>query len=416
MDNRTYESVTAWKLAEGSRCIIFAASDGQVSAATAEAIAREYDANIYPKIAGVFGDYASWNFDVDSNGKIILLLLDIKDGYNGSGGYVAGYFDKYHMGNDTASNRADMLFIDINPQVPGSQSFYVSIAHELQHLTNFAMHNGESQDLWLDEGLSSAAEYLYGGHQDSRVFYFNQDPKGTIARGNNFFVWDDWESKYGDSLANYATVYLFFQWLRIHHPGGTGVYRTISNSNEKDYRAVTGAVTGWTDITGTSEEVWDQLLSSWMIANCLNAPKGRYGYNGEIRTVVWSFKRSGTGSTPLFPGEGVYSEIKTGVGVSTGNESYIKYLGIGGTPENPNIVVQSPYTGKVLLTYNANPNRLESSENGFVQSYSPSSPASAVFSETARSALPSGGLPSSYPIGAHDLQARSPAGETGSLR
>ncbi|MDR0643108.1 MAG: hypothetical protein LBG07_11700 [Treponema sp.] len=424
IDNNVYESVTALKLAEGTRCIVFVAEDGQMSQATARSIAAEYDARVYPRITGVFGDYTAKGYDVDNNGKIILLLVDIKDGYTGEGGYVAGYFDRNHLHDGPSSNRADMLFIDINPQVPDSPGFYANIAHELQHLINYAVHDGESQELWLNEGLSSAAEYLYGGPQQDRIKYFKQDPLGTIVRGNNFFVWDGyWEKDEGDSLANYATAYLFFQWLRIH-AGGPGIYSAIGNSSMRDYQAVTQAAKSWIpDITETDDsEIWNRLLSSWMIANLANAPEGLYGYKGEISTTVRSFTYENIHPVQFFPGEGIYSLFNNNKTLSEsdimGSGPHIRYVGIGGAAENPKIIEIAPYTGKVLLTYNANPVCVGDSETGILMTYSPalSSPGSTVFPGASRSALPSGGLPLSYPIGAGDLRFRASAGGAEPLR
>jgi hypothetical protein len=192
-DNNAWYTITAVKLAETTNCIVYADRIGGVSVDTAKAIANKYETSIHGKVSGVFGDYRSITdgvYDVDGNGKVIFLLLDIKDGYNGSGGYVAGYFDSKHMLTSPLSNRADMLFLDTYPQQPGSEGFYSTIAHELTHLINYAAHGGTPQELWINEGLATASEYLYGGQQAQRISYFNFDPVGTIAYGNNFFVWD----------------------------------------------------------------------------------------------------------------------------------------------------------------------------------------------------------------------------------
>jgi hypothetical protein len=409
-----YYRINALKLAEGNKCIVFAAGDARISARTAESITAEYDARIYPSIMGAFGDYAAQGYDVDGNGKVIILLVDIQDGYDGTGGYVAGYFDSTHMFAYSAySNQADMLFIDVNPQTPGNSECYVNIAHELQHLINFAVHGGTSQELWLNEGLSTAAEYLYGGHQQSRVDYFNTDPARTIVYGNNFFVWNGfWEQETGDLLANYATAYLFFQWLRIH--GGLEIYGAISNAAEQDYRAVTGAAKG--RIPGIAEtgdlEVWDQLLSSWMIANLVNAQTGLYGYQGEIVTQAHGFEDEEIQNTLFSPGEGIYSVLKNkSLSNVADSGPHIKYLGIDSQQVNPAITTVPPYTGDVLLTYNANPDSLGGEdEKGYIMSHSGG--LSAPLAGTGHSA--SGGtLPSSYAVGIHDLRIPRPAGGAG---
>jgi hypothetical protein len=416
-----YYSITAAKLAEGIRCIIFVADDVPIAARTARNIAAEYDAKIYPKITGAFGDYAAKGYDVDGNGKVIILLLDIKDGYSGTGGYVAGYFDGVHMLNTANSNQADMVFIDVNPQIPGSSGFYVNVAHELQHLINYAMHDGTPQELWLNEGLSSAAEYLYGGHQQGRIDYFNVDPEGTIVYGNNFFVWNGfWELERGDTLANYATAYLFFQWLRIH--GGTEIYGVISNAADRDFQAVTRAVKGRiSGITETDDPtVWSQLLSSWMVANLVNAPTGLYGYKGEISTAVRGFENEEIQKYQFSPGEGIYSSLagKSLVEADlTGSGPNIKYLGIGGSTQNPAVTGSSPYSGDVLLTYNANPDPLGSEdEQGFLMAYSSAELSPSAFFAPAARSVSRGALPSSYPIGIHDLRNPDPVKGTGPRR
>jgi hypothetical protein len=405
----SFYQISAFKLAEGNSCIVFADVNESISTAAAKAIADEYDNRIYPAVTGAFGDYMAAGYDVDGNGKTILLLLDIKDGYTGSGGYVAGYFDYTHMySNEFYSNRADMIFIDVKPQIAGSLGFYVNTAHELQHLINYALHGGEPQELWLNEGLSSAAEYVYGGHRQDRISYFNNDEMQTIGYGNNFFVWDGyWEQETGDVLANYATAYLFFQWLRIHG-GGNSIYRTISDSQYRDYRAVTQAAKS--HISAIAEtgnpEIWDRLLSSWMIANLVGASTGLYGYKEEIDArMKYYVKNKAMESFPFSPGEGIFSDLQDkSFDDRIDSGAHIKYLGISAQGI---IDTTLPYTGEILLTYNANPNPDDADETGYVLSYSgvEDSPPAA-----ARSAGPSSGaLPSSYPVGVHDLRIRRSA-------
>jgi hypothetical protein len=427
-----FYTVYAQNLAEGAKCQVFVENNRPVSAAMAWAIANEFDQVIYPLIAGVFGDYMSMDYDVDGNGKLTLLLVDIQDGYTGTGGYVAGYFDPTHLLDMPNSNRTDMLVIDVNPQTPGSTGFYTTIAHELQHLINCARHDTKSQELWLNEGLSAAAEYLYGGEQWGRIKYFNDDEMGTIRRGNNFFVWEGhWENEEGDVLANYATAYLFFRWLGIQGKEGSLIYSAIAASKHRDYQAVTQAAASDSGVgfipseISNDEDRWNYLLSSWMIANQVQVPSGPYGYKDKLNNKlnIKKFKpgdfKNDEKDAMLYPGEGIYSDLKDESFAPEDSGPHIKYLGITSAQE---LDRSSPYSGEVLLTYNANPQPGGDSEKGHPMSYSgdlsspgdpAASPAAAVSAGAARSALPSGTSSASYPIGVHDLEALRSARKAG---
>jgi hypothetical protein len=316
--------------------------------------------------------------DVDSNGKVIFLLLDIRDDYKGSGtSYVAGFFQSYHMFENSTSypysNEADMLFLDTSPQQVGSEGFYSTMAHEFQHLINFSntsLKNGKMEDLWIDEGLATAAEYIYSGHQKSRIDLFNNDPYKSIRYGNNFFVWNGyWESTAAgasyDPIANYATDYLFFQWLRIQASNGMGIYKEIIDSSYGDYRAVTEAARNRID---PSFGDWEPLLRTWMLANAYSEPSGLLGYKNEIKTNIWTISSS-LGSRNLAPGEGVFSSIpKTSGPFTPGSSSgYIHYAGFD--PSSIDIVdIVPPYSGQYLLTFNANSNNSGGSETGYLAS------------------------------------------------
>ncbi|MDR1324823.1 MAG: DUF2268 domain-containing putative Zn-dependent protease [Treponema sp.] len=364
--NRFY-LINAVKLAESEHCIVYADNMVNVSLETAEAIVREYEANIYTQITDAFGMFE----DVDGNGKLIILLLDIIDGYDGDS-YVAGFFQSYHLFKKSNmhpySNEADMLFLDTNPQKVGSESFYSTIAHEFQHLINFsytASNNGVMEDTWIDEGLATAAEYIYNGHQKARINFFNQDPYRSIKYGNNFFVWDGyWESAAGDNydpVANYATAYLFFQWLRIHANNDAGIYKDIIGSSYRDYRAITEVAQSRID---SSLGNWETLLRTWMLANAYNKTSGLLGYKGEIETKVRDF----TGvSRSLAPGEGVFSRLAldTDGSFTSSGSGNIRYAGL-----NPSSIEDEPdidgplYNGQYLLMFNANSNNNGPSETG----------------------------------------------------
>ena len=103
---KNYYTLTAEKKAVGQRCEVWVEQGAGISSGDAKAIAAEYDNNIYGVMKGTFdttvnvGGKAMSIFDAadyygNGDGKLLLLLLDIKDTYNppGSTGYIGGLFD-----------------------------------------------------------------------------------------------------------------------------------------------------------------------------------------------------------------------------------------------------------------------------------------------------------------------------------
>jgi hypothetical protein len=400
-DNYDRYTVQAVRLAENDACIVYGDYQAGVSISTAEKIAQEYAERIGPAITGVFGKY------YPDDKKLAILLLDIIDGFDSENisTYVAGYFSmedifpKSFMSN---SNEMPMLYLDINPGIPGSDSFYSTIAHELQHLINFSYrYQKKNPDLsaietqsdlnnliasiqqndWVDEGLSSAAEYIYNkargkGHITDKVAYYNnaqtyyRQGKSNIILGNNFFTWGETDKFVYD---DYVTVYLFFQWLRIHAAANTDanststypIYRSIIESEYTDYRAVTTAARKYIpglfmekDSAGGQAGEWERLLETWLTANYVNVPKkdapgGYWGYNGEI-TLTPSLLSGKT--IRLYPGEGVYTNLAGGTfDCPQKSPEHIRYAGLNKAEKTlTRITPGNSGRGDALLTFNTN--------------------------------------------------------------
>ena len=399
-----FYKVTADRLWEGSTCVIWAERGSGVDTAQAQAIADKYDTVIRNLVVNAFSDknfsiliegeqyyftdvlgLANWLGDGEAE-KLTILLLDIKDGYvpGTSAGYVAGYFfagNLYEKGpvRDPRgnilyySNGRDMIYIDTYPGLneESLEETYSTFAHELQHLINFYTtlfaRTDQSfyylMDTWIDEGLSSQAEYLYlGKNVEWKCEWFVDDYAGTIARGNNFFVWGNRQNQSVDAIYDdYATVYLFFRWLYLQSGGDTSLFRRIANSEEYNYLAVT-------EETGKD---WETLLRRWFAAN-YNPADSDYGYRGDdyLKGMIRVKTISGS-SISLYPGEGVYSAIKSNPNAAAGGP-HIRYAGLTNTSSY--IDTSPPYTGKVLLTYNANTRRTDGYETGFLTGVAPSPP------------------------------------------
>jgi hypothetical protein len=339
----------------------------------ADKIADEFE-RILEVICPIFGEPLDYNED----GRIALLLLDIKDG-GSTDSYTAGYFYPNDMSNGSVlfpSNMRDMLYLDVVQGGPRRDDFYATIAHELQHLIRHsAALTGTKtySDTWLDEGLSLAAEYVYyktegketGILRDYYVDSFNgKDRKSKIPDGNNFFVWISDEYV----LDEYATAYLFFQWLRIQADNDIKIYKdiiaSITESRNGGYQAVLDAAKKRID---PSIDSWETLIRSWLLANYVQAPaktgeRGLYGYNGEFPDL--NIFASNKQEIRLYPGEGAYSILEgTPFSPAEGGGLNIRYAGVtkAGTFSET-----EPYTGARLLTFNSNQSRTGVGELGYL--------------------------------------------------
>ena len=373
--NGSFYTLNAQKLAEGDYCTVWGETGNpRATVDAAEIMKTAYDKDIYPKMISVFGyenlEYEGYTFNTmsladaalgDDDGKLCILLLDIRDSFNGTTikSYVAGYFAPLNFyENDSLpqpykSNERDMIYVDTNPAVPGDPSSNETLAHELQHLMNF-VHDyfirNTLTDTWINEGLSSAAEWVYTGKPDEDRLAWYNNQSTTISTGNNFLVWDP-----DGDLDDYATVNLFFQWLRLQSGGTSTIYRAISRSSRTDYNAVLGAMNGYND--------WPTLLKTWLAANYINAPNGPYGYMNDnvLKAVKARTAPSGTRSVDLYPGEGVYS-ITASSGSTPNSTGNIRYAGLNSSSRT--VDDTAIFASGALLTYNVDTNLNASPQTG----------------------------------------------------
>jgi len=373
-DNEKFYQLDAELLAENTRCRVWVEKGSGVTAATANSVANEYANNIYNKMLNNFGwdvkvnnmntmEYAHYFATGETNNaKLTILLLDIKDGYKSgeNESYVAGYFWPYDFLLPTntpqgyKSNVLDMIYIDTNPGLSDGKinEVYMTLAHEMQHFMNFTSsiayrvtnNTIYAMETWIDEGLSSAAEWVYSGkHIADKVDWFSNNGNGDnligdINKGNNFYVWGNREQ--GNQYAildDYATVYLFFQWLRLQ--SHDSIYKEIIKSPSTDKQAVINAFNA-KNISGATYSSWEGMLKDWLKANVINSDTGREGYKGDstLKGIKISYAPQGTTTLGLYSGEGVYS-------YSASNPSY--------SPSG-NIKYEYLNTEKTLLTYNSN--------------------------------------------------------------
>ncbi len=278
--NVDLESVEFYKLFENDTLVVFAEvseyDNGNVTNFTVTKIVNsllyntpQMSANpnkgILTNELELFGDIP----DVDNNGKLFVLLIDVRDNYNPeiSDTYVAGYFDPIDQVK-SKGNYSDIIYIDTNPGQTIDDYTLGVVAHELQHLIHYNYDNNES--VWLNEGFSELAPILLGytAHSFSR-FLQNTNRKLTTFDG---------------SLLDYSKVGLwsFYFYKRFGIEAIKNVLRNSENSiisyknslNELGYPITTKT-----------------LLHDWFLANLLNnetIEDGKYSYYGEDIPILQS--------------------------------------------------------------------------------------------------------------------------------
>ncbi len=255
----------------------------EIDSSYAKMAADEFDSK-FDLMQSSFGDHENGSGD----GKLHMLYYNIDEGWNGSGGYVAGFFYAY----DFYYNDLPILNIDTYPGVyyqnPNSGNIYKrmddtynTMVHEYQHLINFS--NTSGMDTWLNECFSAAAEEICypGSSVVSRIqswenYYYstNNDWLNPPAEFeyqssyelHNGYSMYNWSNSISDVLALYAQVSFFAQYLYTRF--GNTIYRQISDAYQSsEVNAITAA-------TGVS---CAELVKAFRVAVTANASQDQYG-------------------------------------------------------------------------------------------------------------------------------------------
>jgi len=203
--------------------------------------------------------------DVDNNGILFVLLIDVRDGYDAdesSETFTAGYFDPLDQINQPGKgNFGDIIYIDTNPAKVYDEATLGVVAHELQHLIHYGADRDE--DIWLNEGLSELAPIILG--LESRSF-------SLFLRNTNRSL-----NSFDNSLVDYSKVGLWTYYC--YRRFGAAFIHDLVHEKSNSLDSYENVMTNRGFAT-TKEE----LLRDWFIANLINNPDiadGIYSYAGE---------------------------------------------------------------------------------------------------------------------------------------
>jgi hypothetical protein len=193
--------------------------------------------------------------DVDGDPRILVLVMDILDGYAATGNYLAGYFDSV---NQAPPARREILYLDDRPLDLDSRLARSTLVHEIQHMIHWAADPTEEK--WVDEGCSEYGERISG----------YADTTGVAAAflsypGRGLTEWQDLPLDYEKSM-------LFLTYFGDRF-GRASVRSLVQNPAH----GVAGFLQTMGSIPGAG--TFPEFFADWAAANLLDAA-GRYGYPG----------------------------------------------------------------------------------------------------------------------------------------
>ncbi len=261
--------------AVGVHCYIFVEdsmwSSGRVDQGVVDSVMNVFDntvpANpskgVYQMDVDAFGNPP----DVDNDPRIIILLLNIRDGWNGTGGYIEGYFYGLNEMNVAGSNNAEIYFLDSYPSnlksSAGLQSGMSVTAHEFQHMIHW--NYNKTQITFINEGCSLTAEVNCGYPIYTQYLY---------ASETNHYLLDWRGSNINFALYDYSRAARFFNYLREQY--GMQIFAPIVQNGTLS--GIPSIAYGLTQV-GSSRS-FNQVFLDWEIANTLDdrSVNTAYGY------------------------------------------------------------------------------------------------------------------------------------------
>ncbi|MCL2411499.1 MAG: hypothetical protein FWC97_07640, partial [Treponema sp.] len=378
--NERHYRVHADKLAYNDLVEIWVQRGSDVTQAEAQKVADFYYDYVYPRMRDSFfwtkninGRYmdpmqfANFLLGNDGSARLTILLFDIIDGFVPGGGFIGGYFTSNDFfTNNRHSNSRAMVYVDIYPLEINSPEFFRVIAHEFMHLIVFLTDNlylagnpprrTHATELWINEGLAESAEWVVTGKKNhSRISWFNRDLTGYISQGDNFFVWNNYRHDPLAVLNDYATVNLFFQWLRLQTDND--IFKRILTAPHSNYGAILYALENSQYEHQLTDKSWGDLIKLWYAANYFNRV-GVYGYwadylNIVLRAPLPLIINTITDSryVNLFPGEGIFSRL-SGESFFPSTDGNIRHISLN----SQSIDTTFNYNSNTLLTLNINTN------------------------------------------------------------
>ena len=281
---------------ETENLIVYVEKDESYNSSSLDLVCNEFEKH-YAKEKSIYGNHT----DVDNNGKIIILFLDLNP-ESGNGSILSGYFNPADL-IDGQGNNADMLYMDLGGLNNNPYYMAGTILHELQHLKNYnvnVLENGTEMDVWLNEALSESTSVLFNSTTvNSRNKEFNSI---------NYYCFYTWDLPI-NVFANYPSASVFMNWLYVKSDYDENVFKNIAASKSvSSYNRVLSQV-------AAISSSWDSLLLQW-----IDDVNNGIVSGAKINKINKNYVNL---SIPLYPGALLVLNLSNGVNISY-SSSFLK--------------------------------------------------------------------------------------------
>lgn len=281
---------------ETENLIVYVEKGESYNSSSLDLVCNEFE-KYYAKEKSIYGNHT----DVDDNGKIIILFLDLNP-ESGNGSILNGYFNPADL-IDGQGNNADMLYMDLGGLNNNPYYMAGTILHELQHLINYnvnVLENGSEMDVWLNEALSESTSVLFNSTTvNSRNKEFNSI---------NYYCFYTWDLPI-NVFANYPSASVFMNWLYVKSDYDENVFKNIAASKSvSSYNRVLSQV-------AAISSSWDSLLLQW-----IDDVNNGIVSGAKINKINKNYVNL---SIPLYPGALLVLNLSNGVNISY-SSSFLK--------------------------------------------------------------------------------------------
>jgi hypothetical protein len=299
-DCSTFDNVRAFARSVGAHIAIYVdslAPTPGLSSTDLDSLKAVFDTLLYPLDTVTFGHVS----DIDTNTVVIVLMTNtvnklVSKTRCTTSGYIAGFFfpadltpgisQSYNNGEVFYSVVADSAATlscqhtvsDVKDVTP------VTFTHEFQHMINFVEHvlvkSGNSEEGWLDEGLSKYAEEIAGRAFGDNA-HFSQFAIGDVydayqylasTRSSPLLIPED-----TGSLAEVGASWLFTRYI-VDQFGDSLAGRLVRTT-----------LTGSANVAAQTSQPFAQTVSRWALANWVSDLPG-FVAPSELRYMSWHFR------------------------------------------------------------------------------------------------------------------------------